>query len=47
MNIFKCKICGFTYRDKKWAEKCEAFCKKHDSCSTEITKHSIERSKNR
>ncbi|HLE07299.1 MAG TPA: hypothetical protein VI933_01600 [archaeon] len=36
---FSCKICGFAYKEKIWAEKCEAWCKKHNSCSLEITKH--------
>ena len=38
---FQCEICKFFYKDKKWAQKCEDFCKKHKSCSIEITKHSV------
>lgn len=38
---FQCEECGFSYKDKKWAQKCEDFCKKHKSCSIEITKHSV------
>ena len=40
-KYFQCEECGFYYKDKGWAEKCEAFCKKHKSCSIEITKHSV------
>ena len=40
-KYFQCEECGFLYKDKKWAQKCEAFCKKHNSCSLEITKHAI------
>lgn len=40
-KYFQCGICGFYYKDKKWAQKCEAFCKKRKSCSLEITKHSV------
>ena len=36
-----CKECDFAYKEKQWAEKCEAYCKKHPSCSLEITKHAI------
>ena len=40
-KYFVCEECGFLYKDKKWAQKCENFCKKHKSCSIEITKHSV------
>lgn len=40
-KYFKCEACGFYYKDKKWAEKCEEFCNKNKSCSIEITKHSV------
>ena len=40
-TYFKCEICNFFYKEKKWAQKCENFCKKHKSCSLEITKHSV------
>jgi len=40
-TYYQCEICKFYYKEKKWAKKCEAFCKKHKSCSLEITKHSV------
>jgi len=40
-KYFQCEACGFYYKDKKWAEKCEEFCNKNKSCSIEITKHSV------
>jgi len=40
-NYYPCKVCGFIYNTKKFAEKCEAWCKKHKSCNLEITKHSV------
>ena len=40
-NLFKCEACGFFYKEKEWAEKCEDFCNKYKSCSTDITKHAI------
>ena len=40
-KYFTCEECGFFYKDKKWAQKCENFCRKNKSCSLEVTKHSF------
>ena len=40
-TYYQCEICKFYYKDEKWAQKCEEFCKKYKSCSLEITKHAI------
>ncbi|MBI2044257.1 hypothetical protein HYT24_02740 [Candidatus Pacearchaeota archaeon] len=40
-KYFQCGICGFYYNAEDLAQKCEDFCKKHNSCSLEITKHSV------
>lgn len=37
---YKCGECGFIYRDKEWAQKCEMWCKINHSCNIQITKHS-------
>lgn len=39
---YTCTICGFIYSTKKWAEKCEAWCKKYKSCNLDITKQAIQ-----
>ncbi|MBI2042829.1 hypothetical protein HYT25_00380 [Candidatus Pacearchaeota archaeon] len=39
--VYKCEKCGFYYKTKNFAEKCEDFCKKHKSCNLNITKHAI------
>lgn len=39
--IYVCSICQFTYATKTLAQQCEQFCKKHHSCSLEITKKSL------
>ena len=33
-----CEECNMGYADKKVAEECEAFCKKHKSCNLELMK---------
>jgi len=38
---FKCMECGFLYKEKPWAEKCEDYCKRYHACSVEITKHAV------
>jgi hypothetical protein len=40
-ELHQCEECGFRYEDKEWAEKCEAWCKEHQSCNIEITAHAI------
>ncbi len=40
-KYFQCDICKFHYKTRDWAEKCENFCKKYNSCSLDITKHSV------
>jgi len=40
-KYYQCEICKFSYEDKEWAEKCEDFCKEHNSCSLEITEHAV------
>jgi rubredoxin len=45
-SLYKCPECGFLYEEKKWAEKCEAWCKEHKSCNIEIAKHAVKNEKN-
>lgn len=41
-ELYQCEECGFHYKDKEWAEKCEAWCREHHSCNLEIVKHAVE-----
>lgn len=41
-KYFQCEACGFYYKEDMWAKKCEDFCNKYNSCSIEITKHSVQ-----
>lgn len=38
---FECKECGFLYKEKIWAAKCQKWCSQNKSCNLEITKHAI------
>jgi len=40
-TLYVCEACQFAYKDKEWAQKCEDWCKKTNSCNIMITKHSI------
>lgn len=40
-ELYRCEKCGFQYADKAWAEKCEAWCREHQSCNLEITAHAV------
>lgn len=40
-KTYTCPACGFKYAEKKWAEQCEAWCREHNSCNIEITKHAL------
>lgn len=39
--VYDCEECGLNYLDRKTAEECEAFCKKHHQCSLEIGKKAV------
>lgn len=38
---YKCNLCGFSYNEKQWAEKCQRWCSQHHSCNLSITRHAI------
>ena len=40
-KLYECDECGFRYEKKEWAEKCEAWCKEHQSCNLEIYPNAI------
>lgn len=41
-TYYQCEICKFYYESRDLAQKCEDFCKEHNSCSLEITKHAVQ-----
>jgi ribosomal protein L37AE/L43A len=49
-GLWQCEECGFYYADsstslttgREWAEKCEVWCREHQSCNIEITAHTEE-----
>jgi hypothetical protein len=40
--LYRCEDCGLGYVDMKTAKECEDFCRKHHSCSMEITKKAVD-----
>ena len=40
---YQCPECGFKYKEKEWAEKCEAWCREYHTCNLEIIKHAIKK----
>ena len=40
-KYFICEECSLAYNDKKQAEKCQKWCKKHHSCNMSITKYVV------
>jgi len=40
-KLYQCPECGFYYKEKEWAEKCESWCKEYKSCNLEIIKHAL------
>lgn len=43
-KLYTCPECGLSYKEKGLAKKCEAWCKKHNSCNLEITKYAVNKS---
>ena len=40
-KIFVCEDCGFGYKDKSTAQKCQSWCSKHESCNLGIIKNAL------
>ena len=40
-TLYVCKECGLAYEEREWAEKCQQWCKEHQSCNLEIIEHSV------
>jgi len=44
---FECEDCKLLYKEKAWAMKCQEWCSKNKSCNIGITKHAINKIKER
>ena len=40
-KLYVCEACGFAYKEKELAEKCQQWCEEHNSCNLEITKYAV------
>jgi len=41
-KLYKCLECNLFYEEKKWAEKCEKWCRENQSCNLDIISHAVE-----
>lgn len=40
-TYYVCEVCGFTYKEKEWAHKCQEWCTEHQSCNLDIGEHAV------
>ena len=40
-TLYLCEECGMAYKEKEWAQKCQAWCKEHHTCNLEIIEHAV------
>jgi hypothetical protein len=40
-GLNQCEEYNLIYEEVFWAKKCEEWCRKHKSCSLEITEHTV------
>jgi len=38
-ELYECEACGYRYKEKGWAEKCELWCTEHKTCNIGIIIH--------
>ncbi len=41
VTLYICEACGFAYKEKELAEKCQHWCRQYQSCNLEITQHAV------
>jgi uncharacterized membrane protein len=39
LETYVCAECGYEYKEKEWAVKCQKWCAEHKSCNMDIIKH--------
>ncbi len=40
-TYYVCDVCGFAYKQRELAEKCQSWCSEKNSCNLEITQHAV------
>jgi len=40
-TYYQCEACGFFYKEREIAQKCQDFCNKYKSCNLEIIKYAV------
>ncbi len=41
ITLYICEECGFAYKEKEWAQKCQQWFAQNQSCNLEITQHAV------
>ncbi len=41
VELFRCEVCGLVYREERYAQMCERWCREHGTCNLEITRHAV------
>ncbi len=39
--LYICEECGVAYEQREWVEKCQTWCREHQSCNLEIIQHGV------
>ncbi len=39
IETYICPLCGYEYKEKEWAAKCQRWCQEYKSCNLDIIKH--------
>lgn len=40
---YKCEVCGFLYKETKYAEECERYCREYSACNIKLMEFAVGR----
>jgi len=40
-TLYICETCGFAYKQKEWAKKCQQWDEQYQTCNLEIIQHAV------
>lgn len=47
IKLYQCEECGFKYKKRETAERCQVWCSEHKSCNLDIVKYAIQEPENK